>query len=164
MSQALRNAFGHFTTGVTVITAVDAEGNPVGMTANSFSSLSLDPPLVLWSIASNASNFAVFSTASGFAVHVLHAGQQDLATLFATRNTDRFKGLLTSPGAAGAPLLQDFHARFDCATHATHPGGDHLIIVGRVLDFTAGSGEPLVFYRGRFAASLPDRIVGETRP
>lgn len=164
MSQALRSAFGHFATGVTIITAVDGEGRPVGMTANSFSSLSLDPPLVLWSIASNASNFAAFSAARGFAVHVLHAGQQDLATLFATRNADRFRGLTTSPGAAGAPLLPDFHARFDCETHATHPGGDHLIIVGRVLEFTERAGEPLVFYRGRFAATPPDRIVGDTRP
>lgn len=152
MSQQLRSAFGLYATGVTIITTKGAAGEPVGMTANSFSSLSLDPPLLLWSIAHASSNYEAFRAARCFAVHVLHAGQGELARVFSTRNIDRFAGLATSPGASGAPLLPDFHACFDCETHAQHPGGDHLIIVGRVLSTEERAGEPLLFYRGRYAA------------
>lgn len=152
MSQQLRSAFGHYATGVTIITTRGAAGEPVGMTANSFSSLSLDPPLVLWSIAHMSSNYEAFRAAGCFAVHVLHAGQGELARVFSTKNIDRFAGVPTSAGASGAPLLSDFHARFDCETHAQYEGGDHLIIVGRVLAAEQRPGAPLLFYRGRFAA------------
>ncbi|MCU0974775.1 MAG: flavin reductase family protein [Steroidobacteraceae bacterium] len=152
MSRQLRSAFGHYATGVTVITTRGAAGEPVGITANSFSSLSLDPPLVLWSIAHTSSNYEAFRAAGCFAVHVLHAGQGELARVFSTRNIDRFAGVPTSAGASGAPLLPDFHARFDCETHAQYEGGDHLIIVGRVLAVEERAGVPLLFYRGRFAA------------
>lgn len=150
MSQRLRSAFGHYATGVTIVTTRGPGGEPVGMTANSFSSLSLDPPLVLWSIARTSSNYEAFRAANCFAVHVLHAGQGELARVFATRNIDRFACVATTPGASGAPLLPDFHARFECATHAQHEGGDHLIIVGRVLETEERAGAPLLFYRGRF--------------
>lgn len=152
MSQHLRSAFGHYATGVAIITARGAGGQPVGMTANSFSSLSLDPPLVLWNIAHASGNYEAFRSADCFAVHVLHAGQGELARVFSTKNIDRFAGVETSAGASGAPLLSDFHARFDCETHAHHEGGDHLIIVGRVLAAEVRAGVPLLFYRGRFAA------------
>jgi flavin reductase (DIM6/NTAB) family NADH-FMN oxidoreductase RutF len=153
MSQHLRSAFGHYATGVTIITTRGVTGQPLGMTANSFSSLSLHPPLVLWSIACTSSNYEAFRTASCFAVHVLHAGQGELARVFSTRNIDRFAGVETTPGASGAPLLPDFHARFDCETHSQHEGGDHLIIVGRVLSAEErGGAAPLLFYRGRFLA------------
>lgn len=152
MSRQLRSAFGHYATGVTIITARGAGGEPVGMTANSFSSLSLDPPLVLWSIAYTASNFEAFRAARGFAVHVLHAGQGELAKVFSTKNIDRFAVVATTSGASGAPLLPDFHARFDCETFSQQEGGDHLIIVGRVLAAEERAGAPLLFYRGRFAA------------
>lgn len=153
MSQQLRSAFGHYATGVTIITTQGVAGEPVGLTANSFSSLSLDPPLILWSIACTSSSYEAFRAARCFAVHVLHAGQGELARVFSTRNIDRFAGVATSAGASGAPLLPDFHARFDCETHAQHPGGDHLIIVGRVLSAEERVGEPLLFYRGRFAST-----------
>ena len=149
MSLDLRSACGHFATGVTIVTAMGADGTPVGMTANSFSSLSLDPPLVLWSIAETSSSYEAFKQAEAFAVHVLHAGQMELATRFATRGADRFTGLDTLTGESGAPLLGDYHARFDCRTHAQFVGGDHLIIVGRVLATAELPGEPLVIYRGR---------------
>lgn len=152
MSQHLRSAFGHYATGVTIITTRGAGGQPVGMTVNSFSSLSLDPPLVLWSIAHTSSNYEAFRAARCFAVHVLHAGQGELARVFSTRNIDRFAGVATSAGTSGAPLLADFHARFECETHAQYQGGDHLIIVGRVLVAEERAGVPLLFYRGRFAA------------
>lgn len=151
MSRELRQAFGHYATGVTIITCQDASGSPVGMTANSFSSLSLDPPLVLWSLAKTSSNYAAFSAARHFAVHVLEAGQQELATRFATKDVDRFAGTTVAAGQGGAPLLPDFHARFECATHALQDGGDHTIIVGRVLDVQVREGAPLLFYRGKFA-------------
>lgn len=152
MSQRLRSAFGHYATGVTIITTRGPGGEPVGMTANSFSSLSLEPPLVLWSIAYASSNYEAFRAARCFAIHILHAGQGELARVFSTRNIDRFAGLATGTGESGAPLLPDFHARFDCETFSQHDGGDHLIIVGRVLSAEEGSGEPLVFHRGRFGA------------
>ncbi len=152
MSQQLRSAFGHYATGVTIITTRGPGGEPVGMTANSFTSLSLDPPLVLWSIACTSTNYEAFRAASGFAIHVLHSGQGGLAQVFSTKNMDRFAGIETAVGESGAPLLPDFHARFDCETFSRHEGGDHLIIVGRVLSVEERPGDPLLFYRGRFGA------------
>ncbi len=150
MTLELRRAFGHYPTGVTVVTTLTPAGERVGMTANSFGSLSLDPPLVLWSIARTSTNFAVFRVARNFAVHVLHSGQAMLARQFATRDIDRFLDVETEPGLSGAPLLPDFHACFDCETHEVLEGGDHVIIVGRVLECRERPGEPLIFYRGRF--------------
>jgi flavin reductase (DIM6/NTAB) family NADH-FMN oxidoreductase RutF len=157
MTVELRRAFGHYATGVTVITTTTPAGDQVGMTANSFSSLSLDPPLVLWSIARSSTNFDVFRQARHFAVHVLHSGQAQLARQFATRDCNRFEGIACMPGRSGAPLLDDFHACFDCVTHEVLEGGDHLIIVGRVLECHERSGEPLIFYRGHFLESAPRR-------
>lgn len=152
MSQALRRALGQYATGVTVITTLGSDGRPVGMTANSFSSLSMDPPLVLWSIGRKSSNFVHFEEAPCFAVHVLHAGQAGLAARFATRDVDRFEGVAAGAGASGAPQLDDFLAHFDCSTEARLPGGDHLILVGRVLAFDEREGlAPLVFHGGRYA-------------
>jgi len=150
MSADLRRAFGHYPTGVAVITTSGLTGEPVGMTANSFSSLSLDPPLVLWSIARTSGNFHVFCTARHFAVHVLHAGQSALARLFAMKDCDRFAGLPTTTGLSGAPILGDYHACFDCVTHDIMDGGDHVIVVGRVVHCDERPGDPLIFYKGRF--------------
>ena len=151
-SPELRVAFGHYATGITIVTARGPAGEPVGMTANSFTSLSLDPPLLLWSIARRSSNFEAFQSAPGFAVHVLHDGQQSLAQAFSARDVDRFKGIETRTGRCGAPLLGDFHACFECETYARHEGGDHLIIVGRVVSMEQRAGSPLLFYRGRFTS------------
>jgi flavin reductase (DIM6/NTAB) family NADH-FMN oxidoreductase RutF len=149
MTIELRRAFGNYATGVTVITTTTPRGERVGMTANSFTSLSLDPPLVLWSVARTSNCFEAFCDSRNFAVHVLHAGQAELARRFATRDVDRFEGLVCTTGRSGAPLLCDYLACFDCATHQTLDGGDHVIVVGRVLECHERPGEPLIFFRGR---------------
>jgi flavin reductase (DIM6/NTAB) family NADH-FMN oxidoreductase RutF len=152
-SQAFRRALGSFATGVTIVTACGRDGRPVGVTANSFSSVSLDPPLVLWSLSKRAYSLPVFEGADHFAVHVLGADQMDLANRFATRGaTDKFADLLWHPGAGGAPVLPRSVAHFQCARHATYDGGDHRIFVGRVLRYhSTPSPEALAFHAGRFA-------------
>jgi 3-hydroxy-9,10-secoandrosta-1,3,5(10)-triene-9,17-dione monooxygenase reductase component len=155
MSTTLRNAFGHFATGVTIITMLDSAGRRVGMTANSFSSLSLDPPLVLWSLARTSGNHQAFCATTHFAVHVLDSRQTDLARHFATKDIDRFGALATEVGLHGLPLLSEYHARFQCENAGCHDGGDHTIIVGRVLCVDERPGDPLLFYRGKFASVHP---------
>lgn len=150
-SRAFRTALGQFATGVTVITALDAAGNRVGMTANSFSSVSLDPMLVLWSIARTSKSYDVFMQAPHFAIHVLNAGQKALSSQFASTCDDRFQGIETQTGAGGIPLLTDYSALFQCATEARYDGGDHVIIIGRVLDFDSTTKPPLIFHAGRYA-------------
>jgi flavin reductase (DIM6/NTAB) family NADH-FMN oxidoreductase RutF len=147
-ARALRDAFGRFATGVTLVTTPGPEG-PVGFVANSFASVSLDPPLVLWSPARASSRFAIFAGATHFAIHVLEAGQRDWLARFA-RGGAGFSGLDHSVTTEGLPTLTGALARFDCATHAVHDGGDHAIMVGRVLRVTVRAGEPLVFSQGRY--------------
>jgi 3-hydroxy-9,10-secoandrosta-1,3,5(10)-triene-9,17-dione monooxygenase reductase component len=155
VSVELRRAFSHYATGVTIVTAIDAAGQRVGMTANSFSSLSLDPPLILWSLAKTSTNYEAFRGARHFAVHVLDTAQTALAKQFATKDVDRFAGVTCAAGHAGVPLLCDYHARFECETHAQYDGGDHTIFVGRVLRTDERPGDPLLFYRGKFANVAP---------
>ena len=143
----LRDAFGRFATGVTVVTTTGTEG-PVGFTANSFSSLSLDPPLVLWSPAKSSRRFGVFAGASAYAIHVLADDQAGLIHRFA-RSGEGFAGLDHALTDEGLPVLPAL-ARFDCAAHAVHDGGDHAILVGRVLRVTLREGAPLVFSQGRY--------------
>jgi flavin reductase (DIM6/NTAB) family NADH-FMN oxidoreductase RutF len=121
----------------------------MGFTANSFSSLSLDPPLVLWSPAINSRRYPVFAAAQHFSIHVLGQGHGDLPARFA-RDGAGFTGLDWQPSPEGAPALPGALARFDCIQHATHPGGDHLIIVGRVLRVTLEEGNPLIFAQGQY--------------
>lgn len=144
----LRDALGRFATGVTVVTIAGPDG-PMGFTANSFSSVSLDPPLVLWSPARSSSRFAQFSVARHYAIHVLGEGQGGLIQRFA-RGGAGFDGLPPARNAEGVPLIADALARFDCERHAAHDGGDHLIIVGRVLRAAMAEGQPLVFSQGRY--------------
>ena len=151
--RAFRNALGRFATGVTVITTQGPDG-PVGFTANSFAALSLDPPLVLWSPARASSRFAVFSTAQAFSIHVLAADQVALGARF-VRGGAGFDGLEHDVNSEGAPVLPDTLARFDCRLHATHDGGDHLIVVGRVDHAMYREGEPLVFSMGGYGAFAP---------
>jgi flavin reductase (DIM6/NTAB) family NADH-FMN oxidoreductase RutF len=146
----LRDALGCFTTGVTIITARGDDGRCVGLTANSFSSVSLDPPLVSWSLSLYAPSLAVFQDASHFAVHVLARDQEDLAMQFARSAEDKFAGVETVPGLGGAPLLEGAIARFQCANAYRYYGGDHIIFLGMVETFEAGDGEPLLFCRGAF--------------
>lgn len=147
-ARALRDGFGRFATGVTLVTTLGPEG-PVGFVANSFASVSLDPPLVLWSPARASSRFGIFTAARHFAIHVLEAGQRDWLARFA-RGGAGFSGLDHSVTTEGLPALSGALARFDCARHAVHEGGDHAIVVGRVLRLTVRAGEPLVFSQGRY--------------
>jgi 3-hydroxy-9,10-secoandrosta-1,3,5(10)-triene-9,17-dione monooxygenase reductase component len=149
-----RQALGAFATGVTIVTTVDDAGADVGMTANSFNSVSLDPPMVLWSIGRSSTNYAVFVGARHFAVHVLAAHQDALATRFAQRGIDRFAGLALERGPGGIPLLSGCAARFQCRLAFQHEGGDHVILVGEVLALDQSECEPLVFKGGRYALAV----------
>lgn len=145
-ARALRDAMGRFATGVTVVTAVGPEG-PVGITANSFASVSLDPALVLWSPAKASSRYPVFAAARHFAIHILGDDQRDLAAHF-TRHGREFDGIEVSEGPGGVPLLDRCLARFACRRVAAHDAGDHQIIVGEVLEAALRDGAPLVFSQG----------------
>ena len=149
-----RQALGCFTTGVTIVTAQEPAGSDVGMTVNSFNSVSLTPPMVLWSLGRSSSNIAAFLEAKHFAVHVLADGQDELATRFATKGIDRFAGLDIERGLSGAPLLTGVAARFECRTAFQYEGGDHVIFVGEVISYEHWDHDPLVFKHGRFARAV----------
>ena len=149
-ARAFRDALGRFATGVTVVTARDAEG-PVGITANSFASVSLDPALVLWSPAKSSSRFGIFAGAAHFAVHVLAEEQRDLAAHFVRHGRD-FAATGWTEGPGGAPVLPGCLAHFSCETAAVHDAGDHVIVVGRVLQAGFRDGAPLVFSAGAYGA------------
>jgi flavin reductase (DIM6/NTAB) family NADH-FMN oxidoreductase RutF len=153
-TRPLRNAFGRFTTGVTIVTTQTPVG-PLGITANSFSSVSLDPPLVMWSIGRHSSRFAAFAECQYFAVHVLAIEQHDLCRRFARSGCD-FSGLELTFNDEGAPLLPGALARFECETADRFTGGDHEMLLGRVLRMTAREGEPMVFSAGRYRRFAPD--------
>jgi 3-hydroxy-9,10-secoandrosta-1,3,5(10)-triene-9,17-dione monooxygenase reductase component len=146
-----RQALGTFTTGVTIVTTVDAAGHDIGVTANSFNSVSLAPPMVLWSLARTSTNMAAFLAARSFAIHVLASDQHALATRFSQKGTDRFAGLRAGRGVDGIALLDNCAARFECRTAFQYEGGDHVIFVGEVVNFEHCEREPLVLKRGRFA-------------
>jgi flavin reductase (DIM6/NTAB) family NADH-FMN oxidoreductase RutF len=155
-SQRLRRALGHFATGVTIITARSPNGEPIGMTCNSFASVSLEPPLVQWSIAKTSRNYAAICSAEHFAVHVLDARQRDLCRQFSAKDQDRFAGTEIEIGLHNLPLIKSYHARFECETYARHEAGDHTIVIGRVLQLDEQAGDPLIFYRGGFSRLVPD--------
>jgi flavin reductase (DIM6/NTAB) family NADH-FMN oxidoreductase RutF len=144
---AFREALGQFPTGVTIVTAAGAD-RPVGMTANSFASVSLDPPLVLWSVAKATPSFAAFVAADAFAVHFLGADQRDLAMRFASRIDDKFAGLDHRPGVTGAPVLAGVEPLLECRVWARHDGGDHMILVGEVVHIRSRAHQPLLFHAG----------------
>jgi 3-hydroxy-9,10-secoandrosta-1,3,5(10)-triene-9,17-dione monooxygenase reductase component len=147
-----RNALGSFATGVAVITACGPDGRRVGLTANSFSSVSLDPPQVLWSLASGASSRPVFLAATHFAVHVLAEHQRHLSAQFVSRDSDRFARLAVRQGLGNAPLIDEVAVLFECRRRFTYASGDHLIFIGEVERYTHTDQRPLVFHRGRYAA------------
>jgi len=149
--RTLRDALGCFATGVTVVTCLDAGGQPVGLTANSFTSVSLDPPLLLVCIAKQAASAGAMIGASHFAVNVLQTGQQPASIRFATRHEDRFGPNDWSPGEYGAPVLDQSLGVFECAGHAVHDAGDHHMLIGRVVKarFDAGL-DPLLYFRGSY--------------
>lgn len=151
-SRALRDTLGQFATGVTVVTTIDCSGQPVGMTVNSFNSVSLDPALVLWSIGKSSLGYSAFTEGEYFAVHVLKGDQQNVSNLFAGRGADKFGQVKWHKGEGGVPQLDDCAALFHCRRVQNIDGGDHTILLGEVLDFSAGGGEPLIFHRGRYRA------------
>jgi len=154
----LRDAFGLFATGVTVVTAVSPENDPVGTTANSFTSVSLEPPMLLWCLANSSSARAAFAVDAPFAVHVLSHDQRDLALHFARRSRDKFEIDSHWRAQPFPPQVAEALCRFDCLVTAVHPAGDHVIIVGEVTAITRHPGDsPLLFFSGRFGKFLSDR-------
>ena len=151
-----RNALGTYATGVTIITAAAPDGKPYGLTCNSFASVSLNPPLVLWSLVVYSSSLTVFQNASHFTVNVLGASQQALATKFAKSSDDKFTGVDWTPGLGGAPVLADSVANFQCRSVNRYYGGDHVIFLGAVEAYTYNATEPLLFARGAFGRFLAD--------
>lgn len=155
-TQAFRNALGMFATGVTIVTARTPDGRLVGLTANSFNSVSLSPPLVLWSLGRRAGSLPIFSAGSHYAINILAAEQKELAERFATRDIDRFAGVAWREGAGGAPVLQGVAAVFECANRSRYEEGDHVIFVGAVEACSARPGaQPLIFHGGRYFTELP---------
>ena len=149
--KAFRSALGSFATGVTIVTARDASGAPVGLTANSFNSVSLDPPMVLWSLSLHSGSLPVFRDADNWAVHVLAADQQAMSDRFATPGRDKFDGLSLGDGPEGAPLIEGCAARFGCRARFEYEGGDHAIFLGEVVDFDRREAEPLIYHGGQYS-------------
>jgi 3-hydroxy-9,10-secoandrosta-1,3,5(10)-triene-9,17-dione monooxygenase reductase component len=153
-SRALRNALGAFATGVTIVTTRNADGLDVGVTANSFNSVSLNPPMVLWSLSRKAMSLSSFQQSPCFAVHVLAADQDDLSRLFATQGASKFQQLVVTRGFGNVPLIDGCAARFQCRTAFSYDAGDHIIFVGEVQAFEAFQRPPLLFHAGRYALAV----------
>jgi flavin reductase (DIM6/NTAB) family NADH-FMN oxidoreductase RutF len=156
-----RRALGAFPTGVAVVTACCADGRTAGLTINSFTSVSLRPPLVLWSLATRAPSRAVFEAATYFAIHVLTNDQRPIAERFCAPAANKFTGLTLTAGLGGAPLLASPPAAlFECRRLDIYPGGDHLILLGEVERYSCSGQAPLVFYGGRYAgvAEVPKSL------
>lgn len=152
--RAFRRALGNFATGVTIMTAA-VGGKRVGVTANSFNSVSLDPALILWSIDKRSTSYEVFNAASHFAVNILAADQIDLSNQFARPSDDKFATLEVEEGAGGAPLFADCAARFQCELHQQIDGGDHWILLGKVVAFDDFGRAPLLYHQGAYSSVLP---------
>lgn len=148
--KALRNAFGAFATGVTVVTTRQPDGTPRGFTANSFTSVSLDPPLLLVCLAKTAHSAETFANAPHFAVNILAEDQKAVSGLFASRTPDKFAQCAWTPGPADMPLIEGALASFTCANHQLVDAGDHLILIGRIDHFTTTEGQPLGYFRGNY--------------
>ncbi len=153
-TRTLRDALGCFATGVTVVSTVNGTGEFFGLTANSFTSLSLDPPLVLFCLDHKALSFDAFHDAGHFVVNVLGEGQEELSAHFARSSVDKWNGLAYETWESGCPVLPDCIAVLECHTVARHEGGDHLIIIGRVerVRYDEGEVRPLLYYKGRYGA------------
>ncbi|QHG88046.1 MULTISPECIES: flavin reductase family protein [Xanthomonas] len=161
----LRDAFGSFMTVVTIVTTVTADGEPIGFTANSFSSVSLDPPLLLVSIACTSGNFENFTGAERFAVNILAEAQTEASNTFARRHPDRFASVTWSSSARGNPVLEDVSAWFDCTMHKVVEAGDHAILIGLVEDFHAAGRPGLGYYRGGYftPAKIASEVIADAK-
>lgn len=155
-SRDLRNALGRFATGIAVVTAIDPDGNPIGLTVNSFSAVSLEPALVLWCLDNSSHNLNAFRSASHHAINILSLEQQDLSNRFATWPADRFAGLHWQRGMGDAPVFPACCATFEVVNQTQHDAGDHTIFVGRVERFAETLDlDPLLFYAGQYRALNP---------
>ncbi len=154
-SRRFRDALRRFATGVTIITTSTSDDVPVGLTANSFNSVSLTPPLVLWSLNKHSRSLAVFTDATHYAVSVLCAEQMPLAARFAAPIEDRFEGIPWSPGGSGVPLFDGCVAWFECRSVFQYEGGDHVIFVGEVIDFGHSDKTPLLYSGGAYGIPAP---------
>lgn len=148
----LRDAFGSFLTGVTIVTTVDGNGQRAGFTANSFTSVSLDPPLLLVCLGRSADCFEAFAGATQFAVNILAADQQALSNLFAQEHVEKFENVELQDTARASPILRDGCAWFDCDLERQLDGGDHLILLGRIRTFGQRESEPLGYFRGGYVS------------
>ena len=151
----LRNAMGLFATGVTIITTKDASGKPFGLTANAFSSLSLDPPMLLICVDKGVDCYVCFDESKVFAVNFLSLAQEELSTRFATKGIEKFEGLSYRVGELGVALLDGALAHFECTVAHAHEGGDHTIYVGEVQRLVTMEGDPLLFYQGKYRSLAP---------
>jgi flavin reductase (DIM6/NTAB) family NADH-FMN oxidoreductase RutF len=148
----LRRIMGHFATGVTVITTISKEGVPYGLTANAFTSVSLEPPLLLISVDKKAESYAYFEESKVFTVNILCDHQEGLSRRFAVSGGNKFEGVAYRRGVNNAPILEDALAHIECRLYATHDGGDHTLHLGEVLEAETREGKPLLFYRGGYRA------------
>ena len=149
-SSEFRTALGDYATGVTIITALDAAGQAIGLTANSFTSVSLDPPLVLWSIDKCSPLFDGFMQADHYAVHVLRQDQQELAQRFSDDDAARIAELTYESGIAGLPLLKTYSALFQCEVESRYAEGDHVILIGHVISIDNESTAPLIYHKAQY--------------
>ena len=156
-TRALRNALGRFATGVAIVTAIDPDGQPIGLTVNSFSAVSLDPALVLWCLDNGSHSLEAFRRASHHAINILAAEQMDLSNRFATWPVDRFAGLPWQAGLGGAPVFPGCCAVFEVANQSQVAGGDHTIFIGQVERYTDNpTPAPLLFHAGQYAKLARD--------
>jgi flavin reductase (DIM6/NTAB) family NADH-FMN oxidoreductase RutF len=151
-----RASLAMFATGVTIVTARTTDGGPIGLTANSFNSVSIDPPLVLWSLSRQAGSMPAFARGSHYAINILAADQRALAERFASKDVARFDGVPFRAGASGVPLLEGAAASFECFNRSRYQEGDHVIFVGEVEACQRRAGaSPLIFHGGRYFTELP---------
>ena len=147
----LRKSLGKFSTGVTIVTSIDSDGIPVGMTVNSFSSVSLDPALVLWCIDKKQANYNTFKVANGYVVNILSKDQRDLCYKFSSQSHDKFENVNWKKSENGFPLIENSLAWFDCKKWNYYSGGDHQILVGEVTSFNSSELKPLTFWNGQIS-------------
>lgn len=154
-ARALRDSLAMFATGITVVTARAPDGTPIGLTVNSFNSVSLEPPMVVWSLANHLPSVEVFVGCEYYAINVLAHDQQHLSQRFATRDIDKFAGLNCRDGLGGAPLLDGCSAWFECRNTVRHAGGDHVMFVSEVVRHDRNPHEPLIYFGGRYRQLAP---------
>jgi flavin reductase (DIM6/NTAB) family NADH-FMN oxidoreductase RutF len=148
--QDYRKALGCFATGIAIVTASGPNEKHFGLTINSFSSVSLDPPLVLWSLQNNSPSLPIFKACHHFGISILREGQEEISSRFASKAENKFEGIEVLLSETGVPLISGALAHFECKNEIQHPGGDHLIFLGEVVHYQWSNGHPLLFYRGNY--------------